>query len=654
MPPKPLAGHRKARQATANNVADLISLSGITGVFTGEKIKGGEKTGRAAVVITVAHKRDVSSAEQIPTTIDGVPTDVREERHRPLLDTALYDPLKGGASASVDVDGFYGTIGLVVTDIATGDPMALSNWHVFYRLGRGAAGDVVVQPAYFDGGRMPGAYVGRVVRGQIGDNVDAALSNIRFRDAKGTIADIGAVTAVGAGVVGMTVEKHGRTTGTTEGEIEATDYTSVVSYGDPVGDVTFNNVLRIVGTAGVFTGPGDSGSVVVDGSTVVGLLTSSSEDGTVAMACNIIDVFDAMNVTLYEAPTGLILTGAEVKAHTDIVEVKLRDGDNVPVSWSISGAFVLKSADSTFMVGVGNPGAPSRYPAFSVEFAGADVDGGGVAFTLTDPSGSTSAGSASFEANVTITFTLTWNATARKLTCQADQAGRTTTSRSRVMVGSPPMMLPYSAVIGASRVGGGDAVNVTRLHADRDCGVEGDGGIIGGTVYTPSAGNWTTNYGVVSYPIDGSIIMNDVADAEAEYDDENFPFLSAERFRWTGHIDFSTSDSVFVQFLLQAEDYSTYTYFELLKWEGFDEYIAVTGFSLDGGFDQDLFSIPASGDFTIDWNPTTGFVTATYGGSTVSTDIGTWPGANIVPRLAHGSAGSMNLTVSDIEFEVGG
>ena len=92
----------------------------------------------------------------------------------------------------------------------------------------------------------------------------------------------------------MPVTKSGRTTGVTRGTITAVGVNAVqVNYGTPTNLIvaTFNDTIEIVGDDGrPFSGPGDSGSVILETSTgrPVGLLFAG--DGRTTTACSIAGV----------------------------------------------------------------------------------------------------------------------------------------------------------------------------------------------------------------------------------------------------------------------------------------------------------------------------------------------------------------------------
>src|SRR6266536_3083426 len=93
---------------------------------------GGKPTGTLDIRVLVAEKKAVPKTQLIPSTIEGVPTDVIERKFElhPLkvavtditleADTGTYDPLKGGISVGPcrSIGGFVyaGTLGCLVKD----------------------------------------------------------------------------------------------------------------------------------------------------------------------------------------------------------------------------------------------------------------------------------------------------------------------------------------------------------------------------------------------------------------------------------------------------------------------------------------------------------------------------------------------------------
>jgi len=111
--------------------------------------------------------------------------------------------------------------------------------------------------------------------------VDAAIAFTIPTFSDNTILDIGPPTPEFAlALPGMKVIKSGRTTGVTEGTVQAINTTVLVSY-DTCGIARF--VKQVIVTPGTFSSGGDSGSVVLEENTMkpVGLLFAGGPFHTV-------------------------------------------------------------------------------------------------------------------------------------------------------------------------------------------------------------------------------------------------------------------------------------------------------------------------------------------------------------------------------------
>ncbi len=156
---------QEAIQAQAAFEDSLMNRPNVVGVAVGRK----NLTGDLSVVTLVEQKLPLaalSAADVIPKRIDGVQTDVIEvgylrawesprDRFRPII--------PGGVSI-----GHYkitaGTLGVLVTDIATGAKLILSNNHVLANSNDAQIGDPILQPGPTDGGLNPNDLVARLER----------------------------------------------------------------------------------------------------------------------------------------------------------------------------------------------------------------------------------------------------------------------------------------------------------------------------------------------------------------------------------------------------------------------------------------------------------------------------------------------------------
>ena len=301
--------------------ADLLKRAGVTGVDIGCKHVGGKKTDVRTIRVYVEEKKDekdIPKSEMIPKTIKGVKTDVIQRKFvlHPLrlrladldvkADTGTYDPLKGGISIGPCrvIDGYIyvGTLGAIVKDNESGDPMLLSNFHVMCVDDAWGTGDTMAQPSRVDGGNCPTDGVGELQRASLGGQVDCAVASHTVRGYACEIVEIGEVTGTATAALDMAVRKRGRTTGLTYGTVDTVDLTVKIDYGDGLGIVTLTDQIGIEvdpTKSAQFGDNGDSGSVVVDdGRKVVGLYFAGNEDGTYGVANPIQAVLEALKVSI--------------------------------------------------------------------------------------------------------------------------------------------------------------------------------------------------------------------------------------------------------------------------------------------------------------------------------------------------------------------
>lgn len=200
----------------------------------------------------------------------------------------------GVSTGQVDVTA--GTIGARV--VSGGDVFALSNNHVYANRNAASPGDHVLQPGAVDGGVDPDDAIGTLHDFEPirfcnpfpacpENRIDAAI-------AATTTGQLGNSTPpngygrprseTAEARLGMQVQKYGRTTGHTSGEISGVNATINVGFRD--GTARFAGQIVISG--GGFSGPGDSGSLIVSGGSgpsarrPVGLLFAGSRTSTLA------------------------------------------------------------------------------------------------------------------------------------------------------------------------------------------------------------------------------------------------------------------------------------------------------------------------------------------------------------------------------------
>ena len=320
---------------------ELLARPGVAGVDINEKKVGGRPTGELSIVVYVEHKRppgDVPDDEIIPGEIDGILTDVQEERIElqvayqavaeaaPQIDTGKYTPLRGGISMgpcrSIFLEPpdapapgnyvFTGTLGAIVRDRGTGARMALTNFHVACVDDGWSAGDTMAQPSLVDGGSCPADRYGALTRAVLSENVDGAVVTIDTGNASEcSIEEIGRVAGQAVATVGMAVRKRGRTTELTHGSVDSVDVSVSLDYGDGLGTRTLRRQIRVVPDTAQnarFSNKGDSGSVVVDdGNRVIGLLFAGTTSGSATFLNPIQAALDELGVDLCTQPS-IVLT----------------------------------------------------------------------------------------------------------------------------------------------------------------------------------------------------------------------------------------------------------------------------------------------------------------------------------------------------------
>lgn len=285
----------------------------LLGIGVGPKEEGGVATKQLALKFFVRTKRDKDDMDGEPL----LPKTVTVEGEKVVTDVVQMAPLRargsfkqrvrpglGGCSGCVVVDGltYTGTLGLGMRGYgALADrTFILSNNHVLANENQSRIGTPVIQPGSLDGGDPASDRIGELydyVPLRWGDmsrpdppvnKVDAACAMLdRFGDfsreifwagyPKGWRTRASINDAVNAGNTG--VQKTGRTTGYTTGQIAAVAFDGWVGYG--TGDAYFEDQLLI--TPGSFSDAGDSGSCILDmDENIVGLLFAGGATHTIA------------------------------------------------------------------------------------------------------------------------------------------------------------------------------------------------------------------------------------------------------------------------------------------------------------------------------------------------------------------------------------
>ncbi len=145
------------KNALRNNRKQLLDRTNVVAVGVGYKITGGKKTDSLGIVCSVKKKvaaSQLSSADMVPATLDGMPTDIIETGIIRALQspTEKHRPAPGGVSIG-HRDITAGTLGCLVKK--DGRFVILSNNHVLANSNAAEIGDAILQPGPHDVGRYP-------------------------------------------------------------------------------------------------------------------------------------------------------------------------------------------------------------------------------------------------------------------------------------------------------------------------------------------------------------------------------------------------------------------------------------------------------------------------------------------------------------------
>ncbi len=260
----------------------LMARPGVVGTAVGFN-----NDGEYAVLVLL----EIPGVAGIPQDIEGAPVQVVVTgKISALADPEDWFPRPvpiGVSTGHPDITA--GTIGCRVTDGE--DVYALSNNHVYANENLADIGDPVIQPGTYDGGTSPVDDIGTladfepiVFSRRARNEIDAAI-------ALSSTANLGTATPGGYGTpnstivgafIGQQVQKFGRTTGLTTGEVTGVNATVNVGYGP---GKTAKFVKQIIIEPGDFSAGGDSGSLIVTNDEFcnpVGLLFAGSSTMTVA------------------------------------------------------------------------------------------------------------------------------------------------------------------------------------------------------------------------------------------------------------------------------------------------------------------------------------------------------------------------------------
>ena len=239
---------------------------------------------------------DTSRNESSNSNITWGKTDIWVEGSTPFQRPAYI----GTSIGHVNITA--GTIGCVVKD-AQGNTYILSNNHVFADENNAYIGDDILQPGPYDGGKDPRDMIGQlydfepiIFSWTAWNVIDAAIAMtsadlVTNSTPPGSYGIPSSKTATA--YIGMPVQKHGRTTGQTYGEVVGINAIVYIRYDSGVAQ--FLN--QIIITPGSFAYGGDSGSLIVtqQGNHPVALLYAGSSQYIIANPID--DVLNRFNIT---------------------------------------------------------------------------------------------------------------------------------------------------------------------------------------------------------------------------------------------------------------------------------------------------------------------------------------------------------------------
>ena len=321
-------GWDRANITKEKSTSVLLKNPDIVGVGIGKK-------GKDAVIRVYTTK---SSIKGLPKTLDGVPVVIQVTgklkslagRATPtptptrtttttkatatpatttLSNTALWPrPIPIGISTGNKNECAAGTIGARVKD-ASGNVYALSNNHVYARGNSAIVGEEITQPGLAD---AKCTYKTTYRLGSL-----AAYEPLRYdgtanvMDAAIALTDVNTLgkstpskgygtpsSTTTAAVVGTQVQKYGRATSLTTGQITDVNATIKVTFKN--GTATFAGQIVVQNPSKVFMQSGDSGALLVTqtGANPVGLLFAGDSTGKIGFANPIGPVLNKFGVTI--------------------------------------------------------------------------------------------------------------------------------------------------------------------------------------------------------------------------------------------------------------------------------------------------------------------------------------------------------------------
>lgn len=410
------------RVAAAMRVQERVTPSflrrpGVVG--TGTRINPG---GQPSIVVYVENAARAETAD-LPEKLDDIAVETRVTGRIDLIDATnpqtRFRPAPNGFSV-----GHYqitaGTIGARVKD-SGGNIYILSNNHVLADVNNGLTGDPILQPGAADGGTVTADQIGTLAAFKpidtsgAANDIDAALALVNGNDLSGEtpappVAYGAPSTTIYSGnaPLGLAVQKFGRTTGHTSGQIVAVNVALNVCV-VPRGFFSCAEVALFTdqyeiqgGTSTDFSAGGDSGSLIVtDDANKQPVALLFAGGGASTFANPIAAVLDHFNVTI-DVPDGSGPTNTAPVASFSYSCTDLAcdfdgsgsadsDGDALTYSWSFGDGATASGvtashtygADGTYTATLTvNDGSASDSESQSVSVS-AGSTGGGVSLSAT-------------------------------------------------------------------------------------------------------------------------------------------------------------------------------------------------------------------------------------------------------------------------------
>ena len=308
------SGTKRIISVQEENAEDLLAIEGVVGTAAGD----------GHVLVLAA---DEQTAERVPAEVGGIPTKVSvtgEIRALGLDPKArLERPVPTGVSTGNERGYSAGTIACMVTDGK--HTYALSTNHVYALGNKAPVGSKILQPGLVD---TDGEFYEENVIAELYD-----YSLIVFSDSPDTQNQIDAAIArcaegsdclgvtppkegYGApsretveGELGMAVQKYGRSTRLTRGEIVGVNGIINVQYQSGVARFVDQIMVKPSGEEKQFVARGDSGALLVtqgEEANPVGLLFAGNAEGSIAFANPIDEVLERFKVEIGNTPPGAL------------------------------------------------------------------------------------------------------------------------------------------------------------------------------------------------------------------------------------------------------------------------------------------------------------------------------------------------------------